>query len=87
MHRNRDIRPHHLHQPHPLRGVHGHHQQGHAGAGDCGAAEVDEEEVDGRVAGGDLVEFGDQEGVAAYVDSVGWVLDGVRRGGGGGGRG
>jgi len=41
---------------------------------------VDEEEVDGRVAGGDLVEFGDQEGVAAYVDSVGWVLDGVRRG-------
>lgn len=33
---------------------------------------MDEEEVDCWIAGWDLGELGDEEGVAAYVDPIGW---------------
>lgn len=69
MHRNCNIRSYQPHHLNPLFRIHCHHQQGHGGAGDRGAAEVDEQEVDVRVEFGNLGEFGDEEGVACYVDA------------------
>lgn len=73
MHWNRHVRADHLHELDALLCIHRDHEEGHAGARDGGAAEVDEHEVDGavRVAFRDFEEFGDQEGVAAYVDAGG----------------
>ena len=71
MNRDRQIRSHQLHQPEPLLRIHGDHQQRDGWGRDGGAAEMDEHEVDvlACVAVGDLVEFGDEEGVPGDVDS------------------
>ena len=84
MHRNHHLRPHQPHHLHPLRRVHRDHEQAHARGRDRRPAQVHEHEVDVvRVAGGDGVELGDEEGVAGYVDAEAWF--GVRGVWGGGG--
>lgn len=82
MHRHHDLRLQQPDQLDPLLRIHRDHEQGYVGGGDSGAAEMDEHEIDGCVGGGemegDLMEVGDEEGVAGDVDAETCVGGGVR---------